>query len=206
MSLPTYDPLAWERDCTVEELYNLYAHTGWRGYRLRNVGAVYMAITELQATTVLDTGCFIGMYSQPISAANVTYVGTDVTPKFIEKAKELQPDLRFEVADVRELPFRDGEFDIVLCFGTLIHLDSVAGAIAELWRVTNQSLLIEATTHNEAMHIVEIPNESPSFIHRAYSPSCLLDEIKLATGQGACLISRVATYSGLHSTLLRVDK
>jgi ubiquinone/menaquinone biosynthesis C-methylase UbiE len=60
---------------------------------------------------VLDAGCGYGRMSQWFD----DYLGIDFSPDFIEWAKELYPDKKFEVADLLDLPYKDKEFDWAVC-------------------------------------------------------------------------------------------
>ena len=62
-------------------------------------------------------------------------VGTDFTPEMIELARAKSPDIRFEVADVMNLPYPDNSFDVAsISFGIRNVSDPKRG-IAELARV-----------------------------------------------------------------------
>ena len=61
---------------------------------------------------VLDAGCGLGRISEWI---NGEYIGVDLMPFFIEKARILYPEREFLVADLRKLPFKDKEFDWAIC-------------------------------------------------------------------------------------------
>lgn len=60
---------------------------------------------------VLDAGCGYGRASEWFD----DYLGIDFSPDFIEKAKGKYPSKQFTVANLKELPFKDGEFDWALC-------------------------------------------------------------------------------------------
>lgn len=96
---------------------------------------------------VLDAGCGYGRNSEMIKSKK--YIGVDFSPDFIELAKELYPDREFLVADIKDLPFEDKEFDVSICV-------SVKGMIIgnlgnkewdkmqkELKRVSNRLLILE---------------------------------------------------------------
>lgn len=57
---------------------------------------------------VLDVGCGYGRLSPMFS----NYVGVDFSPDFIQEAKSLYPDKKFIVANLKDLPFEDKEFDV----------------------------------------------------------------------------------------------
>ena len=56
---------------------------------------------------VLDLGCGYGRMSPLFD----NYIGVDFSPEFIEEAKELYPDKKFLIADFKDMPFLDEEFD-----------------------------------------------------------------------------------------------
>lgn len=58
---------------------------------------------------VIDLGCAYGRSSEMVRGH---YTGVDFSPDFIEEARRLYPDKRFEVADLKSLPFKDKEFDV----------------------------------------------------------------------------------------------
>ena len=62
-------------------------------------------------------------------------VGTDFTPEMIELARAKSPSIRYEVADVTQLPYPDASFDVAsIAFGIRNVGDAKKG-IAELARV-----------------------------------------------------------------------
>jgi SAM-dependent methyltransferase len=68
---------------------------------------------------VLDVGCGPGRHAHALAQRGITVHGVDLSPRFIELAREnAPPTATFEVADARHLAF-DNEFDVVmsLCQG-----------------------------------------------------------------------------------------
>lgn len=55
-----------------------------------------------------------------------SYVGVDMNPRYIERARTTQNGYRFEVGDGRSLPFGDGSFDAALITGVIHHLDDAS--------------------------------------------------------------------------------
>ena len=64
-------------------------------------------------------------------------MGVDSEPLAIEAAKDLFPDLRFELADVTRLPFEDDSQDKAVAADLVEHLDdeTFAGMLGEVRRV-----------------------------------------------------------------------
>jgi ubiquinone/menaquinone biosynthesis C-methylase UbiE len=93
--------------------------------------------------TVLDAGCGPGRLAlrlaQEMPATRVT--GVDVSPEMIalarERARTLGLDGRatFEVGDVSELPFGDGQFDMVVSTLSVHHWPDPVAGLTEIHRV-----------------------------------------------------------------------
>lgn len=91
---------------------------------------------------VLEVGCGRGV-ALPVLAARLSpawLIGIDLDPSLVELARQRirASGARAEVqrADVRELPFDAGSFDLVIDFGTCYHVGGgVAGAIAALGEI-----------------------------------------------------------------------
>lgn len=65
---------------------------------------------------VLDVPCGTGRISSRLAARGYDVVGVDITDRFLEVARARDDGVRYEKADMRELPF-EAEFDAALCFG-----------------------------------------------------------------------------------------
>jgi SAM-dependent methyltransferase len=95
--------------------------------------------------SVLDVGGGHGQITPPLIEAGyeVTVLGSD--PKCRNR---LEPWLsrglcRFEVADLRHLPYRGSYFDAVVCLRLLPHSVSWTELIAELCRVADRSVVVD---------------------------------------------------------------
>jgi SAM-dependent methyltransferase len=66
---------------------------------------------EIKSTDkVIDLGCAYGRSSEMFDCKE--YVGVDFSPDFINEAKKLYPNKKFQVADLKSLPFKDKYFDV----------------------------------------------------------------------------------------------
>ncbi|UXA04231.1 class I SAM-dependent methyltransferase [Mycobacterium sp. SMC-2] len=89
------------------------------GYRSHKEAWRREGITE--AASILDLGCGTGAMAGFFRPEG--YVGVDINPRYISRARTKKGRYRFEVADGRSLPFADASFDAVLIGGVIHHLD-----------------------------------------------------------------------------------
>jgi ubiquinone/menaquinone biosynthesis C-methylase UbiE len=95
------------------------------------------------AKEVLNVGCGIGVASAHIAKRHgCRVVGVDISEKMIEwsrrRAREerVEDKVEFQVANVLELPFEAGRFDVVVCESVLGFVEDKRRAIRECVRVT----------------------------------------------------------------------
>ena len=87
---------------------------------------------------ILEVGCGYGWISQALwEAAKIEWTGVDDSVEMVERMRSTHRDraARLMLADACGLPFRDGEFDKVLCTGVLMHIRHCTTATRELIRV-----------------------------------------------------------------------
>jgi ubiquinone/menaquinone biosynthesis C-methylase UbiE len=98
-----------------------------------------------EGASVLDVGGGHAQIAPPLVEAGyqVTVVGSD--PICAARLKPWVADgrCRFEVADLRALPYPDRSFDAVVCFRLLPHSVSWKKLIGEICRVARQSVVLD---------------------------------------------------------------
>lgn len=99
-----------------------------------------------QSTSVLDTGCAAGGFSNIWRhyRPDISYVGVDVSASLIDAARRLHPDVQFIQANLTgrsELP--DGCAVTVQSLGWLCWEPEYLRAIPELWRLAGRYLLLD---------------------------------------------------------------
>ncbi len=77
----------------------------------------------------------------------------DFCEEFCNKSRDLF-GMDSKVADGSELPYKDNEFDVVLCTETLEHIPDLPKALSELIRVARKAV------------VITVPHESPELIER----------------------------------------
>jgi ubiquinone/menaquinone biosynthesis C-methylase UbiE len=126
--------------------------------RARLIGAEYLARYRFAAPaasgkTVLDAGCGWAYGAELLAQAGAeSVVGIDISETVIEAAREqVDPRVSLEVADLTDLPFESGSFDLVVCFETIEHLRDQSRALDELARVLADGGLLLISSPNDAV-------------------------------------------------------
>lgn len=133
--------------------------TGYGGYhydgRWRKVADALVQYYGLKpGDSVLDVGCgkaFL-LYDLTQAVPGLHVAGLDISPYALEHARpEVKEQLR--LGNARELPFNDGEFDLVLSINTLHNLPcfDMLAALREMQRVGRQHryLCVESFRNEE---------------------------------------------------------
>jgi SAM-dependent methyltransferase len=80
----------------------------------------------------LDLGCGEGRVGAKLGHLDHHVVGVDASARMVALARERH---EAHVADAADLPFDDGEFDLVVAFMSVMNFDDPEGAVAEVGRV-----------------------------------------------------------------------
>ena len=88
---------------------------------------------------VLDVACGTGNVSLPAARAGANVTGVDIAPNLLEQARKRASaeklNIRFDEGDAEDLPYKDGEFDIVVTMFGAMFAPRPERAAAELVRV-----------------------------------------------------------------------
>jgi SAM-dependent methyltransferase len=109
----------------------------------RNVGAP-------NSLSGVDFGCGVGLFTRDLAPHVRNVVGVDVSRDMLERARELNPGVRFDLYDGTRLPYADRSFDFLLAASVLHHVDPGARQplVAEMGRVVRTGGLVALFEHN----------------------------------------------------------
>jgi ubiquinone/menaquinone biosynthesis C-methylase UbiE len=103
------------------------------------------AIKRYPYESVLDAGCGTGLITRHLKNA----IGIDVNPWALERAKIHAPNAKYFVASIDDLPFKDNNFDMVVCTHTMEHVVNPHKALNEFFRILKDNgVLIGAIPSN----------------------------------------------------------
>jgi SAM-dependent methyltransferase len=102
---------------------------------------------------VLELGCGAGRLLRYYHAQGTSIVGVDSVEVVITKLQACDPQLRVVHADACTLPFENGRFTTVLCFGVYHSLENdVPAAISETFRVLRPGGRLCAEFRSDTLH------------------------------------------------------
>lgn len=94
-------------------------------------------VRKLEGDKILDLGCGNGNIINLLKKEReASYYGLDISENMIEEAKKrCDEDVEFTVGDSENLPYQDGQFDIIICNASFHHYTNPESAIKEIKRV-----------------------------------------------------------------------
>jgi SAM-dependent methyltransferase len=107
-------------------------------------------LDRLSLGRALDAACGTGAVTQQLLDRGHDVVGVDLSEGMLARAREAVPDAHFVLADITDLPLRDGEVDHVVCSMALTHLSDLRPFLAETARVMRPGghlLLLDTRGH-----------------------------------------------------------
>jgi SAM-dependent methyltransferase len=114
---------------------------------------IMRALQHLKFDSLLDAGGLEG-YKAALARSlfNVNIRNCDLSIHACKRAKEIY-NIDSEQVDIHHLPYKDDEFDVVLCSETLEHVADMELATKELIRVCKKAVVI--TVPHESKEIIE---------------------------------------------------
>jgi len=103
-----------------------------------------------QDRRVLDAGCGLAYGSAMLAEAGArAVIGVDRAEPVLEAARARVGDtVRLQAADLLDLPFADGEFQLAACFEVIEHVDDPLAVLDELRRVLGPDGLLAISSPN----------------------------------------------------------
>ena len=161
----------------------------------------YVFARELvRGKRVLDAACGEGYGSALLAQAAESVEGVDLSVQAIEHARVLfrSDTLRFKQADCTELPFEEGEFDCVVSFETLEHLEQHEKLLREFRRVLKPEGFLLISTPDKAIYTDRLKNSNEYHLRELYRPefeSLLASEFPAFRLWGQKLLFQSALWS-----------
>jgi len=99
---------------------------------------------KIENPRVLDIGCGTAIDYPRLRDLGFDYWAIEPIPKFIDRARELYPEIKIIQDRVWDIPFNDKVFDVSWMKGVVQHLPpgTYPEALDEAWRVTKTLLMV----------------------------------------------------------------
>lgn len=108
-----------------------------------------LILAETRGPRVLDVGCGTGFLVDLLKRRRPELELTGVDFIIEDATRSRHPEIAFEQAAVEVLPFADAAFDTVICTHVLEHILDLPKALAELRRVTADTLILVVPRERE---------------------------------------------------------
>jgi ubiquinone/menaquinone biosynthesis C-methylase UbiE len=131
-----------------------------------HIGRYRWATPLVAGRTVLDAGCGTAYGATILAAAGALSVeGVDIAEDVVRIVQPHVPEsVNLKVADVQQLPFDDGVFDVVVCFEVLEHLDDAEEAVREFARVLTKGGFVAVSSPNRTVYPTGNPHHKHEFL------------------------------------------
>lgn len=126
-----------------EEFSKVYANIGKVLIKREtdlNDGCVEEILKNIRGGSVLEVGCGKALLSNKIESSGYEVKAIDI--HIDNEVRSKYPKITFMNGNVENLPFKEGEFDTVVCTHTLEHVQNLTRAIFELRRVAKKRLIL----------------------------------------------------------------
>jgi SAM-dependent methyltransferase len=124
------------------------------------------AVNPAAEARVLEVASGPGYVALGFATVCAEVVGIDLTPALVAKAEQLQQErgllnVRFQLGDAEQLPFADGEFDVVVCRLAFHHFPEPARVLGEMVRACrfNGTVAVEDLITSENPTRAEYQND-----------------------------------------------
>lgn len=105
---------------------------------------------------VCELGCGPGHVARYLSERSVDIFGLDLSPRLVERARQLNPGLEFQPGNLLALEADDGAWGGIVAFYSIIHIprDQMTQAFQGFWRVLRRNGLLLLAFHvgTETIH------------------------------------------------------
>ena len=106
---------------------------------------------------ICDMGCGPGQIARYLHSQGAETLGVDLSPRMVEEAQRLNPEIHFHQGDMLSLPDADNSWGGIAAFYCIIHIprEQIVDALRELKRVLKPGGVLLVTFHigDEIKHL-----------------------------------------------------
>ncbi len=135
-----------------KEGYDLYAKYYEKDYGYLNSfekDVIFIFLGDLKKKKVLDIGCGTGRLIRFMSDRGAEVSACDISDGMLNIVRKKFPKIETVNAEMEELPFKDGIFDIAMASFVIVHLKDLNEAFEEVYRVLKDGGCFVLTNINQ---------------------------------------------------------
>jgi ubiquinone/menaquinone biosynthesis C-methylase UbiE len=133
---------------------------------------------------VCDMGCGPGHVARYLRDAGTTVFGLDLSPKMLEQARQLSPDMQFREGNMMALDLQDGTLAGITAFYAIVNIpkESLPSVFREIHRVLQPGglLLLAFHTGDQVLHEEELWGRAISMDFFLIQPSEIRQNLEAA--------------------------
>lgn len=131
----------------------------WGGIREISLAENILEVLNKKSKRIIDMGCGDGYLLYYLTKRlKCDFIGFDLSKLRLQRLKKTLPFIKCIKGDITKLPFKNDEFETVLCSEVLEHIPDFRKALNELIRITCNEL------------IITVPNDEPT--KKVVCPKC----------------------------------
>lgn len=138
-------------DISELDFYYKWFH-GWI-----NLLDIFLPLRNNQNKKVLEVGCAIGSFAKHLNERGFKVTAVDISEFIINKAKKLQKNIEFKVADIEKVSIKNNEYDYVFAFEVLEHLNNPSKALENMRRSLKKGGVLVFSTPLPSKQILADP-------------------------------------------------
>ena len=108
-------------------------------------------LRPMEGASLLDVGCGTGHFSRRFAKTGLDVTGLDPDAKMLAYAEKHSSNITYRSGTAEHIPFPDNSFDHVIAITSLCFIDDPVQAIKEMWRVTNNKLILGLLNKNSLL-------------------------------------------------------
>ncbi len=145
--------------------------------------AVQKLLAPIAPGQMLEIGCGTGHWTAFFAEQGFRVTATDVVDEMMKFAKERSlPNVQYQKADVRNLPFADNSFDQVAVITALEFCGDIPKAFSEIRRVLKPGGWLIAGCLNADSTLGKIKSQDPVYRHGNFMSHTQLEDFLLEFG------------------------
>ena len=129
---------------------------------------------------LIDLGCGPGQTTKFLFDTGFTDImGVDISPAMVATAKQINPMLRYDTADMLNLDYPDNTFGSAIAFYSIVHfnMEQVSKAFTEINRVlaSHGQFLFSFHIGKEIVHLNEFLDQQVSIDFHFFEPAIIIE-------------------------------